>query len=535
MADAVERARRSYASQAWSDACAGLLAHLDLLDAEDLERLGVCAYLVGKERESDAAWARAYRQRLAADDLDGAARCAFWVGFRLVNAHERSEANGWIARLERLVDDFPVESLPRARLAYLTGLRAVFDDGDLETSAADLGRAAELAARQLCDELAALARLALGRVLIFQEKITDAVRLLDEAMLTVRSEQLSPIAVGDSYCTAIDACHDLFDVQRGQEWTDGLASWCAEQPDLVPFAGICQVHRAEFLQLKGAWVEAMAQAGLARVRLSTPFRQLLYGAAVYQEGELRRLRGDSARAEVCYREASEAGRDPQPGLALLRLSQGRNEDAAQAIDRAMAEADDPLRRSQLLAAYIEVMLACDRIDDAREATTRLAEVARVLGSPMLDAVSHRATGSVLLAEGDPRAALGPLRKASEGFLELESPYEVARTAVLIGHARRVLGDEEGAQMQFDAARSTFERLGARPDLDRLHCGSPAQLTARELQVLRLVAAGHTNRSIGSELGLSERTVDRHLSNIFGKLGVTSRAAATALAYQSGLL
>lgn len=535
MSTAVELARRSYARRAWGEACAGLLANVESLDPDDLERLAVCAYLVGREQESDSVWARAHRLRLAGGDVDGAARCAFWIGFRLVNSRRRSEANGWIARLGRLVDDLPAASLPGARLAYLTGLRAVFEEGDLETSAADLRRAAELAALHPDDELAALARLALGRVLIFQGRITDGVRLLDEAMLTVRSEPLSPIAVGDSYCTAIDACHDLFDVQRGQEWTDGLARWCATQPDLVPFAGICQVHRAEFLRLKGAWAEAMAQAVAARARLSTPFRQLPYGEAVYQEGELRRLRGEFVQAEACFREASEAGRDPQPGLALLRLSQGRHQDAAQAIDRAMAEADDPVGRSQLLAAYVEVMLACDRVDDAAEAATRLAEVARSLGSPMLDAVARRAAGSVLLARGEPRTALGPLRRADEGFRELDSPYEVARTAVLIGHARRVLRDGEGARLELAAARSTFERLGAKPDLARLNGQGAVQITARELQVLRLVAAGHTNRAIGSELGLSERTVDRHVSNIFGKLGVSSRAAATALAYESELL
>jgi DNA-binding NarL/FixJ family response regulator len=217
------------------------------------------------------------------------------------------------------------------------------------------------------------------------------------------------------------------------------------------------------------------------------------------------------------------------------LSQGRNADAAQAIDRAVAEADDPTVHTQLLAAYVEVMLACDRVPDARRATTLLAEVAQALGSPMLDAVSLRATGSVLLAEGDPRSALGPLRRASDGFRERELPYEVGRTAVLIGRARRELGDEEGARLEVDAARSTFARLGARSDLAALDSAGPTQLTARELQVLRLVAAGHTNRSIGSELGLSERTVDRHVSNIFGKLGVSSRAAATALAYEAELL
>jgi ATP/maltotriose-dependent transcriptional regulator MalT len=217
------------------------------------------------------------------------------------------------------------------------------------------------------------------------------------------------------------------------------------------------------------------------------------------------------------------------------LGQGRNAEAALAIDRALAEADGPVARSQLLSAYVEVMLACERVGDARQATSRLAEVAQALGSPMLDAVSQRATGSVLLAEGDPRAALGPLRRASDGFRECVLPYEVARTAALVGRARRELGDEEGARLVIDAARAMFGRLGARPDLARLDRGRPARLTARELQVLRLVAAGHTNRSIGSELGLSERTVDRHLSNIFTKLGVSSRAAATAVAYESELL
>lgn len=386
--------------------------------------------------------------------------------------------------------------------------------------------------------MTALARLALGRVLIFRGEITRGVRLLDEAMLAVGSDPFSPIAVGDSYCTAIDACYDLFDVHRGQAWTDELTRWCAQQPDLVPFAGICQVHRSEFLQVKGAWVEAMAQAGLARARLAEPFRQLAYGAAVYQQGEMHRLRGELKRAEACYREASDAGRDPQPGLAILRLSQGRLAIAAQAIDRALAEVEDRVSRSQLLAPFVEIMLACGRLDEARAGTDELTAIAETLGSPLLDAVTKRATGAVLLAEGDARRALVPLRLASDKFREIGAPYEFARTCTLIGGARRALGDEEGAELEVDAARSVFERLGARPELARLDgtaTTAATALTARELQVLRLIARGSTNRSIGAELGLSERTVDRHVSNIFAKLGVSSRAAATALAYESELL
>lgn len=534
MVDGLARARECYARRAWRDAYDGFLGERDELGADDLERLAASAYLVGSNRESDEAWARAHRRHLEEDDVVGAVRCAFWLGFRLVNAAEWPEANAWIARTERLVAAASGGALARGRLDYLTGLRAAFE-GDLAAAAADLERSAAIATRHADSELAALARLALGRVRIFLGDITAGIRLLDDAMLDIGSEPISPIAVGDSYCTAIDACHDLVDVRRGQAWTDGLARWCEEQPDLVPFLGLCQVHRAEFLQLKGAWVEAMAQAGLAQARLTQPFRQLAYGAALYQQGELHRLLGEFDRAEACYRDASAAGRDPQPGLALLRLRQGRVGDAVQAIDRAVSEARDPVSRSPLFAAYVEIMLSADRVIDAEKVASELTVVAASLGSPLLGAVARRAVGWVRLAEKDARGALADLRRASDGFRDIEAPYEVACTALLIGTARTALGDTEGAEFEFEAARATFERLGARPDLSRLPARAAAGLTAREVQVLRLVAQGATNRAIGSALGLSERTIDRHVSNIFTKLGVSSRAAATALAYRSNLI
>lgn len=527
-------ARESYLNHAWQEACDSYLARRDELGTEDLERLAVSAYLVGRNAESDHAWQLAQRRHFDEGDVEGAIRCAFWLGFRLVNAFERTEANALIARLERLVTAVPYDSLGHARLDYLTGLRCAFE-GDYGSSAADLGRAATTATRHGDEELAALARLSLGRVRIFLGEIRAGVRLLDDAMHVVGSEPISPIAVGDSYCTAIDACHDLYDVRRGQAWTDGLGRWCDQQPDLVPFAGVCQVHRAEFLQLKGAWVEAMAQAGLAMKRLDRPFRQLAYGAAVYQQGELHRLLGEFDKAEACYRGASAAGRDPQPGLALLRLRQGRTGDAAQAIDRALSEAGGPGDRSPLLAAHVEIMIASDRLAEAKAAASELADVATSLESPMLAAAARRAAGWVRLAEDDARGALADLRRAGDGFRELEAPYEVACTALLIGTARAALGDAEGAALELEAARATYERLGARPDLSRVPGQTGSGLTARELQVLRLVAQGATNRSIGATLGLSERTVDRHVSNIFTKLGVSSRAAATATAYQSELI
>ncbi len=528
------RARESYLTYAWKEACDGFLAIRDELSADDLGRLAVSAYLVGRNAESDQAWGLAYRRRLDDGDPGGAIRCAFWVAFRLVNAGERTEANAWIARLQRLAAATPDDSLANAQSDYLTGLRAAFED-DVGAAAADLERSATTATRHGDEELAALARLSLGRVRIFMGEITAGVRLLDDAMHVVGSEPISPIAVGDSYCTAIDACHDLYDVRRGQAWTDGLTRWCERQPDLVPFAGVCQVHRAEFLQLKGAWFEAMAQVAIAKERLDRPFRQLPYGAAVYQQGELHRLLGEFDKAEACYRGASAAGRDPQPGLALLRLRQGRTGDAAQAIDRALFETTTPLSRSPLLAASVEIMLAAGRLAEARTAASELADLATSLESRLLNAAASRAAGWVRLAEDDARGALADLRTASDGFRELEAPYEVARTALLIGTARAALGDAEGAALEFEAARATYQRLGARPDLSRVPGQAAADLTARELEVLRLVAQGATNRSIGTALGLSERTVDRHVSNIFAKLSVSSRAAATAAAYHSKLI
>lgn len=542
----LRRARACFEQSSWREAWELLSAcdeDSDLQEA-DLEKLAVAAFLVAENGASDEAWRQAHQRHLLAGDRLGAVRCAFWLVFRLLNAGELSSAIGWIARTERVLGDAPADSAEQAHLTYLQGLQAVFS-GDLPAAEAHLTRSSDLAERCGEMDLSTLARLALGRVLIFRSDVRGGVRLLDEAMVAVVAGETSPIVVGDSFCTAIDACHDLVDVRRGQAWTTAFGRWCETQPDLVPYAGLCMVHRVEFLQLKGAWVEAMAQAGLARRRLSSPVVQLALGAAIYQQGELYRLRGQFDAAERCYRDASTHGRDPQPGLALLRLTRGQGDAAARGVERALAEADGHVNRPQLLAAYVEVMLATGETPAARSACDELAELSRTLRSPMLAAICDRAIGATILGEGDAQAALAPLRRASSGFRTLEATYDVARTGILIARARRALGDEEGATLEVAASRAMFEALGAQADLAGLAglggatSGRSATgqhlLTGREVQVLRLVAQGATNRSIGVELGLSERTVDRHLSNIFAKFGVSSRAAATAAAYEADLL
>jgi DNA-binding CsgD family transcriptional regulator len=357
-------------------------------------------------------------------------------------------------------------------------------------------------------------------------------------MVVVSAGSLSPLMTGLTYCSVIDGCQQVYALGRAREWTSALAKWCDERPQMVAFTGVCLAHRAEIMQMHGAWEDAIREAARACERCAQVANRTAGAAAFYQRAEVHRLRGEFPAAEEAYRQASQWGWEPQPGLALLRVAQGRPDAAAAAMRRALRAATGRTQRARLLPAHVEVMLSVDDLDEARAACRELEDIARCFGSGVLDAMAAQARGAIALAEGDAAAALGPLRDAWRTWQEAQIPYLAARARHLIGSACRALGDEDGAKLELAAARAAFEQLGAAPELariDSLDEARPHRLTPRELQVLRLVAAGKTNKAIAGELSLSEKTVDRHLSNIFTKLDVPSRAAATAYAYQHRLM
>jgi DNA-binding CsgD family transcriptional regulator len=539
----LERGRDFYARRAWMDTYTSL-SQADLatpLGAEDLELLATSAFMLGRDDDCLDGLERAYHVHLDAGEALRAVRCAFWVGIILALHGEMGRATGWLGRAQRLVEREAEDCVERGYLLVPVMLRheAV---GDWEAAYATAAEAVEIGERFGDADLLALTVHEQGCARIQQGRVEEGLGLLDETMVAVTAGELSPIVTGIVYCSVIAGCQEVYALRRAREWTVALTRWCEDQPDMVAFSGRCLVHRAEIMELQGAWREALEEARRARERCEQGNNQSAAAQAFYRQGELHRLQGKFSAAEEAYRDASRYGCEPQPGMALLRLAQGKDDAAAAAIHRTVGETTDPLKRTRLLPAYVEILLAEGDSEEASSACQELEEISARYDSAMLVAMVAHARGAVDLAEGDPRAALRSLRRAWQVWQELDVPYEAARVRVLLGLACRALGDDDSAALELEAAHEIFGQLGAAPDLARVESLTRSAasdrargLTARELEVLRLVAAGETNKAIATDLVLSERTVDRHVSNIFTKIGVTSRAAATAFAYKHELV
>ncbi len=482
----------------------------------------------------------AHHAYLDAGDVPHAVRCAFWIGMTLVLRGEMGPGSGWLSRAERLLERETADCVERGYL-LMPRVFQLEAAGDFAGAAAIAGQVVAIAERFGDADGLALASHARGQMLIKSGRVKEGLALLDETMVAVTAGELSPGVTGVVYCGVILALQEVYEVRRAREWTAALTRWCEGQPDLKAFTGRCLVHRAEILQLQGSWPDALEEAQRARQRFVETMNESRVGLALYREAELQRLLGEFDGAEEAYREASRYGWEPQPGLAQLRLAQGRTDSALSTIRRVLGEATDPLKRAGLLPAYLEILLVVGDVEEAHSACSELEEIAARYESAMLGAMVAYARGAVHLAEGDAPAALFALRAALEAWQGLAVPYEVARTRVLVGLACRALGDEDAARLEIDASRAALEELGATPDVARIdafgdHVADDLHgLTPRELEVLRLVAKGRSNKEIASTLVISEHTVARHVQNIFAKLDVSSRAAAGAFAFERDLV
>ncbi len=511
----------------------------DQMDAGDLKSAGQSAFLLGRRDDAADFYQRAFRTFLDGGDPGGAVRCAFYLAMMFGTGGEPALAAGWGSRAERLLDDLDPEAVEGGYVSFLHMYGHLWAGEWPEASAC--AAATTSAGRAHGDpDLLALGLCSQGRLAIFSGDVAGGLALLDESMAGAAAGELSAVVCGNVYCTAIEGCQEISDFGRVAEWTTALHRWCTAQPGLVAFTGQCSVHRAQVMRERGAWPEALEELELAVTRYRQMGVQDAVGLAEYERGEVHRLQGEHDAAEAAYQRASEHGYDPQPGLARLWLARGQDTAAAAAVRRLLGEVAEPVARARLLPAAVDVLIAVDAADEARALVLDLDRLADHLGSLPVQAQAAAAAGAVELADGDAAGALPYLRKAHHLWGRAENTYEGARVRVLVGRALAQMGDEESGRREVAGARDTLDSLGAQPDVAAAArwlrpTELPGGLTGREVEVLRLVASGRSNAQIAAELVVSEKTVARHLSNIFTKLDVGSRTAAAAYAFENDLM
>jgi DNA-binding CsgD family transcriptional regulator len=537
--DDLLRARVAYDRRDWLAAYGVLTeAAADEFTAEDFSRLATAAYLVGRRNDCIQALQRAYQMHLDSGAVLAAARAAFWLALVLMTSGETAVGGGWVGRAQRLLADVEGDVVERGYVAIHEMYRHIFA-GDFGTALALSQQVTDYGRRFADPDLVAMGLNAQGRMLLYGGRVPEGLTLMDEAMVGVAAGEVSVIFAGNVYCSMIEACQEIADFDRAARWTSVLTTWCGEQPGLVPFTGQCAVHRGQIMRVHGAFDEALAEFDLAVRRYRDADALDAAGLAMAERGDVLRLRGDLGGAAAAYDAAVNFGYEPQPGLALLWLAQGRTEAAVAAVRRLLGEAHDQVHRSRLLPAAVEVLIASGDVDTATGLAAELQSIAASFGCPSVQARADHASAELALATSDPAAALPSLRRERGVWERIGARYDAALCRVLLGRALRALGDNESAVTELTAARRTLAELGARPAEHEaaalIRPTLPCGLTEREVEVLRLVATGKTNPEIAALLVLSEKTVGRHLSNIFTKINVTTRTAAAAFAYEHHLV
>lgn len=533
-------ARAAHRNGDWDRAYALFSAARDTspLSPEDLESLSAAAWWLGRVNDCLEAGEAAFQGYVDADRLRNAAMCAVEMAVSLFLRGEESLGSGWIGRARRLLDGLP-EGPEHGYVRYVVEVEGGLERGDLGAVVEAAAEVHRIGREHGDRNLVAVGVLGEGRARLKLGEMAEASALLDEAMVAVRSRDLDPEWAGNVYCHLMAACHEVADIGRARAWTEVTWQWLSELSAAVLFTGICRVHRSQVLQVTGEWDRAEKEAACVLNDLSD-IHVASVAEAHYQIGELRRLRGDLDGAAHAYGRARELGRDPQPGLALLWLAQGRAGAAEAAIRAAVrAAATDRIARARLCTVQIEIALAVDDLEAAQRAIAELEDSAAAYGTSGLEAAALHWRGAVALADGHPEEALPALRAACRRWHDVHATYDAARACVLLGKAYGALGDLETAAAELAAATETFDRLGATVDAREVRAltgdrSLPAGLTEREAQVLACVASGKTNREVAEDLVLSEKTIARHLSNIFLKLDVSTRTEAAAFAFAHGL-
>ena len=534
--DVLLQARDAYERRDWVHAFDRLRGVGDLAP-DDTMALATSAYLLGNVDDALRALQAGYQDRIRNGDSLGAVRFASWLGLLLNVRGETAVGGGWVARAQRLLASETEDVVERGYVLAHEFFQQL-GRGDLARAAETAGRVLETGRRFTEHDLIAQGLMLQGRMMIYSGQVSEGLALLDEAMVGLSAGEVSPIIAGMAYCSLIEACQELSDFSRATSWTTALTRWCEAQPGLVPYTGQCSLHRGQIMRLRGAYDEALAEFAQAQRRYEKEGTSAPAGMALTEQGDVLRIRGKFNEAEAAYRQAAELGHEPQPGLALSWLARGRTAAAISAVRRLLAEAHDPVHRSWMLPAAVEVLVSARLLDEARQNSVEFTGIASAFGNSALRAMATYAAATVHLAFGETEEALSNARESGRLWSDLGSPYEAARARVVFARALREMGDEDSATAELAVARSTFARLSAAPatqEVDKLLGGArPAGLTAREVEVLRLVAEGRSNPDIARVLVLSQKTVERHLSNIFVKLDVPSRTAAAAYAHEHGL-